>query len=188
MIAVFVLLAIAAAGVRGYASMLRNYRCGENLRAGMMVMSYPAVSDQRAVRVLRAADNSELECGVGRYTPGETLLVQLGRFDTSDGSSGYAEHLLELRSTDAGVFAEGGCHGRRAAGQMLVTQTGDVDQSTATIQTHADATAPITLVAAWQRTMGPVRVTPECVISSTAAAPASRVPRPAPSPVPQSEL
>ncbi len=175
------------ASALGYASMLRNYRCGENLRPGMMVMSYPAVSDERRIRVLRAADNSVLECGVGQYTPGETLLVQLGPFD-SDAATGYAEHLLELRSTDAGVFAEGGCHGRRAAGQMLISQTGDVDQSSASIETPADATAPIVLVAAWQRTMGPVRVTAECVISSTSAAPASRVPRPSPSPVPKSEL
>lgn len=177
------------ADVRSYAGMLRGYRCSENLREGMLAMSYAAEADpSRTVEVRRASDNALLACGVDQFTPGETLLVQLSPVANVK-TAVYAEHLLELRSVESGEFVDAGCGGRRVAGQYHVSNTGESESSTATVRTLADAKAPITIVAGWQRTLGPVRISPACTITAVGgdAAAESGVPAPrsTPSPMPR---
>ncbi len=168
--------------------MLRGYRCSENLREGMLAMSYAAEADpSRTVEVRRASDNALLACGVDQFTPGETLLVQLSPV-TNVKTAVYAEHLLELRSVESGEFVDAGCGGRRVAGQYHVSNTGESESSTATVRTLADAKAPITIVAGWQRTLGPVRISPACTITAVggdAAASGVPAPRSTPSPMPR---
>jgi hypothetical protein len=186
------LLLVAVLGlldhVNAYASMLRNFRCREPLRAGLHVMSYAAaLSDKRSIVVRRAADNSIVPCdGSGRYAPGELLHVQLSAFDAADNVA-YAEHLLELRSASlTAQFADGGCQGRRFAGQFHVTSAGVADQSLAVLHTHADDRATLAITAGWQRTLGPVQITATCYLAPVGAAAVdmSDIDAPAPSPAP----
>lgn len=183
-------IALVAPVVDAYASMLRNFRCRESLRPGIHVMSYAAVANERrTVVVRRAVDNSIVPCdGSGRYTPGESLHVQLSAFDAADNVA-YAEHLLELRTrSNTAQFSDGGCEGRRFAGQFHITSTGAVDQSLAVLVTRADERATLAITAGWQRTLGPVQITPTCFIAPVGAASVdtSELDAPAPSPMPSS--
>jgi len=154
--ALVLLAAAAAAPTHAYSSLLRNSRCDEWLAPGMSVMSFPMErSSSRRVLALRRSDLKPVACGATvRRT--EPLLV--GLTEPTDTRIVYAEHALEARGATFSGFAAG-CDGRRAVGGYQRASAPERHNLTIDADAHE-----LTLVGAWQNRMGPVLVTPECVL------------------------